>query len=249
MCEAGINPITDSSSIECDNCGVCLRHCGHEALVFTIGLPGRKASVTQKPVVLVHARNVAPCVAGLLLLLATPAQAHHVLGLPHYSYKENYPQRPTLEYPATTGPYEILLTSYPGVPKPGEPANLAFYIKNVQASRVYEKPITVRVLETSTFGDNTEIMPPTSRTPFDNEYKFYVTLPDDGEYIVELTMDVEGKTEVVPFLMIAGAPSSVPSIVLAIVFGSLGLFVGVRAVQGQRRRRLKSEGVRTCGMA
>lgn len=39
VCEAGINPITRSESIECDNCGVCIRHCPPRALSYTIGLP------------------------------------------------------------------------------------------------------------------------------------------------------------------------------------------------------------------
>ena len=65
----------------------------------------------------------------VLILLASSAAAHHILGLPHYSYKENYPQVPVLEYPATTGPYEVLLVCYPGKPNPGEPANLVFDIK------------------------------------------------------------------------------------------------------------------------
>ena len=59
----------------------------------------------------------------ILAVLASSAAAHHILGLPHYSYKENYPQAPTLEYPAFTGPYDILLTSYPGKPVPQEPGD------------------------------------------------------------------------------------------------------------------------------
>lgn len=238
VCEAGINPITQSNSIECDNCGVCLRHCGHGALVYTIGLPAVTAPRHRKPD---RKRRgaVLAAIVGLLCpwLFGGSAQGHHILGLPHYSYKENYPQRPTLEYPATTGPYEVLLTSYPGVPVPGEPANLAFYIKNRETGRVYVEPITVRVLQTSTFGDNTVIMDATTRTPFDNEYKFHVTMPVDGEYIVELSMPVEGRTESIPFLMVAGEPTATASIATVGTFGLIVLFVMVRAMQRKRRRR------------
>lgn len=237
VCEAGINPITESESIECDNCGACLRHCGDNALVFTIGLPSARKRKRPR-------RRTASAKAALLLLVVAAvlcpvrtALAHHILGLPHYSYKEHYPQRPTLEYPATTGPYEILLTSYPGVPTPGEPANLAFYIKNKETSSVYKQPVSVRVLQTSTFGDNTVILPRTTRTPFDNEYKFYVTLPVDGEYIVELSLSVEGRTEVIPFLMVAGKPTATASIVLVGSIGAVVLLVVVRAVQKKRQRR------------
>ncbi len=237
VCEAGINPITESMSIECDNCGVCIRHCGDGALAYGISLPVIKPAKRDD-----RASRGTVKVASLIALLVTlafasPASAHHILGLPHYSYKENYPQRPTLEYPATTGPYDVLLTSYPGIPTPGEPANLAFYIKDREANRVYGDPITVRILQTHTFGDSTVIMPPTTRKPFDKEHKFYVTFPIDGEYIVELSLMVEGRIEVIPFLMIAGKPTATASFALAGICVAVVGFIIVRAVQVKRRRR------------
>jgi len=235
VCPEGLNPITQSSSIECDNCGVCLRHCGPDALVYTIGLPdslSRKhlARTPRRP----HTTRGAAIMLLVLLVSAAAAKGHHILGLPHYSYKDNYPQRPTLEYPATTGPYDVVLTSYPGVPTPGTPANLAFYIKNRNTSHVYLKPITVRVLQTSTFGDNRIILPPTTRPAFDNEFKYYVTFPDDGEYVVELSMPVEGRVEVIPFLMVAGNPTATASVVAVIAAVMVAGFVLVRVVQKKR---------------
>ena len=236
VCEAGINPITQSSSIECDNCGVCIQHCGDGALYYTIGLPdslrnrARRNTPRKTTTALVLLALVSP------LVLATPAGGHHVLGLPHYSYKENYPQRPTLEYPATTGPFDVLLTSYPGIPTPGEPANLAYYIKNRQTGAVYDEPVTVRVLQTHTFGDNTIILPATTREPFDNEFKFHVTFPADGEFIVELSMSVEGRVEVIPFLMVVGEPTATFSYVIAAAVIAVVAFVTLRAVHVKRRR-------------
>jgi len=245
VCEAGINPITQSSSIECDNCGVCLRYCNTQALVFTIGLPDPLRRRSSKPQSGAggkrgkrskRGRRAAALTALALTATAAPAEGHHILGLPHYSYKENYPQRPTLEYPATTGPYDVLLTSYPGVPNPGEPANLAFYIKDRNTGRAYAEPVTLRVLQTSTFGDNTIVLPATTRSPFENEFKFYVTFPTDGEYVVELSMPVEGRIEVIPFLMIAGRPSATASMVIVGAFGSVFAFVVARAVRRKGHR-------------
>ncbi|MFQ5496176.1 MAG: 4Fe-4S binding protein, partial [Phycisphaerae bacterium] len=240
VCQAGINPITDSASIECDNCGVCINHCEPAALYYTIGLPRPRRAVERRRRGSQPATACSPLLFAVLawLAVASPTEGHHILGLPHYSYKEHYPQRPTLEYPATTGPYDVLLTSYPGVPVPGEPANLAFYIKNRRTRRVFKEMISVRVLQTHTFGDNTLILPPTSRTPFDNEYKFHVMLPEDGEYIVELSMPVEGRTEVIPFLMTAGVPTATASFAVAGLLGLVTLFVILRAVQKKRQRRL-----------
>ena len=107
-CPMGIDPVTDSTGIECDNCGACVRPCPEKALGYGLGLPGRSARPREKRSV-----KAAAVTAGVLLILLWPqtAAAHHILGLPHYSYKENYPQVPTLEYPATSGPYDILMTS------------------------------------------------------------------------------------------------------------------------------------------
>ncbi len=238
VCEAGINPITQSGSIECDNCGVCLRHCDPAALVFTIGLPTSKNTGQPQHNSKTSNRPAAAMLTlAFWLLWATPVSGHHVLGLPHYSYKENYPQRPTLEYPATTGPYDVLLTSYPGTPTPGEPANLAFYIKNRNTGKVFTDRVKICVLQTSTFGDNVVILPTTERASFDNEHKLQCTFPVDAEYIVELTLVVEGKQEVIPFLLNAGEPTATASIVVAGVSTLLFCFVVVRAVQKKYQRR------------
>lgn len=246
VCEAGINPITQSQSIECDNCGVCIHHCGDGALYYGIVLPKLSRTTPAGPSRTSRRdRRLPPAAITQLfailvvLVCAKPAAAHHILGLPHYSYKENYPQRPTLEYPATTGPYDILLMSYPGHPKPGKPANLAFYIKNRETNAVYAAPVTVRILRTSTFGDSTVVMPSTERRPFDNEHKFQFAFPDDGEYVVELSVDVEGKREVIPFLMVAGEPTATTSFLIAAAFALVLVFVVIRAVQKKRRRRDK----------
>jgi len=246
VCEEGINPITQSGSLECDNCGVCIRHCGDKALYYTLGLPDFSRRPRRSNRVALSARqgeharrsSAAIILGAAVLVCPTPAIAHHILGLPHYSYKENYPQRPTLEYPATTGPYDVLLTSYPGVPIPGEPANLALYVRDRVAKEAYNEPVSLRILRTATFGDNELILPPTVRTPFEHEYKVQVTFPIDGEYIVELSMPVEGRTEVIPFLMVAGEPSSAASFAFAGAGGFVVLLVMTRAIQRKRRRRM-----------
>jgi hypothetical protein len=97
----------------------------------------------------------------LAVLFPRVAAAHHILGLPHYSYKENYPQAPTLEYPATTGPYDVLMTSFPGHPVPGESTAIAFYIKDRNTGLPYAQPVSLRVLQTATFGANQVIQAPT----------------------------------------------------------------------------------------
>jgi ferredoxin-type protein NapH len=240
VCEEGIDPVVESDGLECDNCGKCVRHCPARALVWAIGPPKRARAKAIAPA---HGSLIAVLFWAALAaaVLAPPAAlAHHILGLPHYSYKENYPQVPTLEYPAVTGPYDVLLTSYPGRPVPSEPANVAFYIKNSTSGEPYAKPVTVRVLQTFTFGRNRELQPPIRLQPFDQLHKLAVTFDREGEYIVELTMDVEGQPEVIPFLMVVGEPSSAWSVLISVGAGLALFVVVVRAIKIKRDRHLAS---------
>lgn len=40
-CEFGLDPMSGNFGAECNNCGQCVRACGHDALVWKIGLPPR----------------------------------------------------------------------------------------------------------------------------------------------------------------------------------------------------------------
>ena len=233
-CPMGLNPVADSTGIECDNCGACLPPCPEKALHYGLSRPRLRAASRQK----CRGKAVsAAAVALLILLWPQDAGAHHILGLPHYSYQENYPQVPTLEYPAVSGPYDILMTSYPGKPTPGEAANVAFYVKNRDTGEPYDRPLTVRVLRTYTFGSNSELVPATKVRPFDKTHKLTVTFPDDGEFVVELSLQVEGQLEVIPFLLVAGEPTSAMSVLIAVGVGLVVFFVVVRAVRIKRARR------------
>jgi len=259
-CQFDLRPmLVHTTGSECTNCAACISACDSDALHYKLTLPlpiihperipkdpptpddssgserdpdARRTPSTSSPVVRV----------GLALLLmgvlAAHAEAHHILGLPHYSYKENYPQAPTLEYPATTGPYEVVMTCYPGTPVPGEACTVAFYIKHARRNEPYAKPVTVRVLQTYTFGTSREVFPPSRRRPFDNEHRFTITFPEDGEYVVELTMDVEGRSEVIPFLVISGNPTATLSIVSALGGGLIVFLLTIRAIKKKMDRRV-----------
>jgi ferredoxin len=239
LCEVSIDPVVESDGIECTNCGVCIRHCPEKALRYSVGLSSRHARDIKKyslSTALVLFLTSVTLFAGL----PSSAEGHHILGLPHYSYKENYPQVPTLEYPAIVGPYDILLTSYPGKPVPDETASLSIYMKHSTTGIPFDKPITVRVVQTFTFGRSREIFKPTVSEPIEQPHKMAVTFPEDGEYIVEVTMVVEGKTEVIPFVMVAGEPSATLSVIVAIIAGLILFIIVVRAIKIKRDRRMKN---------
>lgn len=187
-------------------------------------------------------RALAACCGALLLLhlLGMPAHAHHILGLPHYAYKDNFPQAPVLEYPANVGPYHVLLTSYPGRPVPGEATSVVFYITETASGAPYLTPVSLRVSTQATFGSNREIVPPTVHEPTLNQFKYTVTFPEAGEYTVELTMDVDGRTEVIPFLVVAGNPRAPATVPLTVGAGLILLVVVVRAVKRKQARRAEA---------
>lgn len=241
VCQFDLRPmLVQTTGMECTNCGSCVRACHDDALSFQVILPHQEfqRAKSSPPATVASGLPKLPMIALLAmgLLLPSSVQAHHILGLPHYSYKENYPQAPTLEYPATTGPYDVLMTSFPGHAVPRERTTIAFYIKDRNTGMPYEQSVSLRVLQTSTFGGNKVILAPTTHEPTTNQHKFFVIFPDDGEFIVELTMDVEGKPEVIPFLIIAGQPSAAKSIVVAVAIGLVVFLVVVRAIRIKRNR-------------
>ncbi len=52
-------------------------------------------------------------------------------------------------------------------------------------------------------------------------------------------MDVEGQTEIIPFLVVAGNPTATASIVASVVGGLLIFLVTIRAIKLKRDRRFK----------
>lgn len=238
VCPMGLNPIRESAGIECDNCLVCLRACPEEALHLSMGLPPsvkrlrvRAKSSTRKP------SAVAAVIFLSVMLWPQFATAHHIIGVPQYSYKENYPQVPTLEFLASVGPYDIVMTSYPGKPVPGETANIAFYIKDRHTGVLYDKPVTVRVLQPRTFGSDRILQPAMIVEPFDNTHKLSVTFPYDGKFLVELSMIIGTRQEIIPFHMVAGKQSASAPLLIVTAVALMVIFIVLRAIMIKRRRR------------
>ncbi len=105
-CPVGVIPKDGINAEECLMCNACVVACPEDLLVI-----GRSA---KRPAPWRAA--VRPAVIGAVALLGSlvpsPATAHHVKGLPHYGYLENYPQSPTLEERVAAPPYEITLVTY-----------------------------------------------------------------------------------------------------------------------------------------
>lgn len=83
---------------ECTNCGECVVVCPRKSLGFGLSL-GR--GLAYGCMILVF----------LGVFFAVPVRAHHIGGLPHYGYTENYPQVPLTEQTEEVGNLVVSLTT------------------------------------------------------------------------------------------------------------------------------------------
>ena len=72
-CPMGLAPMQDVIGPECDNCGLCVSHCGDDALHYKVKGADRLLQIGK---------------AALLAVLVIPAavHAHHILGIPNWQY-------------------------------------------------------------------------------------------------------------------------------------------------------------------
>ena len=94
----GLNVIDGKPGGECSQCGECMASCPTGNLEFTFH-PKRFAYYGIAVFFLIA------------ILFSTPANAHHISGLPHYGYAENYPQVPLTEQRIETGDFMVSLTT------------------------------------------------------------------------------------------------------------------------------------------
>jgi hypothetical protein len=125
-----------------------------------------------------------------LMIGSVSADAHHIRGIPHYSYRDNYPETPVYEIIDKVAHYEVVFTYYS---IPGQQAlDLAVYIKDTVTLEPYTEPVVFRV-----FGrheDPDESHPFTAYRNPTNVYKVGWVYEDDGDYHVRVTFTDSLKT-------------------------------------------------------
>ena len=238
-CPMGLEPMTDKTGVECDNCGVCIDSCPTDALVYgwTLSekpLQGRGVRKSKK------GRSVTAA-AFALMLFSGPVFAHHIMGIPHYAYDANYPQAPVIKLIEEVDDWEVQLTGYPGRPTPGVRTEVHVYVLNKKTGEPRLEPMTLEAFKIEAFGAKQSIYGPAQGRPDDNIHKYYPTYPSNGNY--ELLLSVDGKGEeaaALYFTLSVGEPPS-PWKFLGFFGGGLLLFIIViRAVRIKMNRRKKS---------
>jgi hypothetical protein len=179
----------------------------------------------------------APVTACAVAALALAAHAHHIMGIPHYSYDEAYPQAPVITYAIEAGPYVVNLTGYPGRPAPHELAEVHAYVRRASDdSDVFSGPINARVERDGLFGPQVVWGPVETRFE-ENLHKLAPTFGEAGNYRVRLEMMLEGQPYELDFPMVVGEPTSPTTTLLAFGGGLLALLVVARAAKIKLDRR------------
>ncbi|MGD8376602.1 MAG: hypothetical protein PVF68_10725 [Acidobacteriota bacterium] len=174
--------------------------------------------------------------AGLTCLATSFALAHHILGIPHYRYDENYPQIPYVEVLAQVGTTELNFTHFPGIPEPGQRVRFKLYVHDRETGEVHRAPLRLEVFRRRFLRSAIPVGPPleirTGTGPEANDYKFFLTFPEAEAYEVRLRFPGPDGVETIPFPVTIGRTDDRP-----LVFGAAGLLaVTILGVAVARRR-------------
>jgi len=182
--------------------------------------------------------GLAYAAVGLLgCLAASPAGAHHILGVPHYAYDENYPQTPVLTYRAEIHDYVVEMTGYPGKPEPGERFSLHAYVQNAGTGEVVSDGAVLTVKRDRFLVRDAIIYGPMEAELEESMYKYFPQFEVAGDYVLELAFETEGDDWLILLPMTVGEPKSPWAMIgIGLALGCTALIIA-RAVLIKSKRR------------
>jgi hypothetical protein len=153
--------------------------------------------------------------AALLALVAGAAWSHHIIGIPHYAYDENYPQLPFVEIVATSGPWDIRMSYMPGIIEPGQRVRFKLYAVHRETREPLRKDLVGQVRRLR-FGGSPEPVAPAfpirvGKGPEGNDYKFFHEFPSYDAFEVLVRFEFpDGAVEEIPFPVTVGVTDDTP---------------------------------------
>ncbi len=173
----------------------------------------------------------------LVLLLGTPAMAHHVLGRPAYSLNEDSNTPPSMQVETQIGDYFVTYMVFPAFPRPNEPGRINLYATRLDDDAPLTVDVTFKVRNDSWFSDEVEVLG--VQQPDDNVYRQGFVFRENGKYIITAEFTAGGEPYRIDFPLQIGEVSSVGPIGITVAVILLGLF-GVNLLQRRRLQRLKT---------
>ena len=246
VCPQALVPMRDLTGHECDNCGLCISHCNDQALDYALRLKSESPPPfdvdedekgQQRPA---GARGSILAALLLLLLSTSTVAAHHILGIPHYAYDEQYPQTPVLTYRVEAGPHEVKMTGYPGKPRPGEQCALHVYIRRLDDGCPFDAGVRFTVMQENLLGTDPIIYGPIEASLEEAVYKFYPLFANEANYVARLEFEAEGVPWIIDLPMVAGEPGSPWKVLGGAAAGLVLFLVVIRAFRIKRQRRIAS---------
>jgi hypothetical protein len=170
----------------------------------------------------------------LLLVTASSALAHHVLGRPAYSLNEDSNTPPAMQIETQLGDYFITMMVYPAFPKPGESSRVNLYATHLDSDLPYLGEVKFSIRDDVLYGKtHSDLLG--KQKPDDNIFRQGFVVPHDGEYVVTAEFQANGEPYSIDFPILIGAPNNIMPVVLA---GSV-LFIIVGGLALRKRKRLR----------
>jgi hypothetical protein len=161
------------------------------------------------------------------------AEAHHIRGIPHYTYSENYPNAPKVEYVREIDNVTLHMTYYeiPGTTS----VDLAMYVKDNRTGKSFDGEVTYAV-----YGQDEDPLKAHAVKAFKNKNNMYKAgwrYKDTGLYFARVTFECGGQKVDEVFKMQIGA-TEVDYWFLGIIGGGvLALIIAVATIKRRQIRR------------
>lgn len=171
------------------------------------------------------------------LLLTAPVLAHHIMGIPHYAYDEDYPQTPVLTYAVDAGLYSVKMTGYPGRPKPGDSCTFNVYINPKSGGPPFDGEVRMTLTRDELIGIDPVVYGPITASLDEAVYKFHPTLEKEANYVARIEFEGADEPWSIDLPIVAGEPGSPWVVLLSLVGGIVCFLVVVRAIRIKKARR------------
>ncbi|MDE0157652.1 MAG: hypothetical protein OXS28_18875 [Gammaproteobacteria bacterium] len=179
------------------------------------------------------------CLLVLIIVLAVPVQAHHVLGRPSYSLNEDSTTPPSMQVETQIGDYYVTYMVFPAFPSPNQPGRVNLYASRIDNGRPFDGEVAFKVRDDSLFNDDEELLG--VQLPDDNVFRQGFEFREAGNFIVRAEFESGGEPYQIDFPLQIGEPAR---------WGPLGLTVAaimmlLITVNFVQRNRLISDKIRS----